>query len=442
MIQSTDFHLLQNEGYDTILHILSAYVVNLQKGTDIDLFFRQLLLGENHFSEKEMIVLNNLVAEELDFINQSIKPAHEIAEVNMQSVILPISGQCNLRCSYCFAQTKGDFGFKDITPQKCKEIIDFVFENNRQDVLCNLNFFGGEPMLNTKTIQQAIMYVRSKYANRKVSFGITTNGTILSEADLMFIKEYGVKLLVSFDGPADIAPHRVYSSGKHSAEKVLNNIKRLKEVGIDFQIRVTISSDCGNLKRIYEYFESLEVPFAAVLAYKSRNINETCIYEGKTDFFQKQYEELQRFYQQRIECDLPIYCYSITNDITTIKKRNLRSFACGGGINIFAVTDNGNIYSCEHLAFDEKYAVGNIASGIDKKVLKSMQPDDVNSILKCNDCWVRFFCSAGCFSEKMLIGRTSKSLPKEECALKRIYWDFILTLYLILEKRIKENMSK
>lgn len=71
-----------------------------------------------------------------------------------------------------------------------------------------------------------------------------------------------------------------------------------------------------------------------------------------------------------------------------------------------------------------------------------MQPDDVNSILECSDCWIRFFCSAGCFSEKMLIGRTSKSLPKEECALKRIYWDFILALYLILEQRVKEKTSK
>ncbi|GAA6258604.1 hypothetical protein F070042J6_44560 [Bacteroides sp. f07] len=180
----------------------------------------------------------------------------------------------------------------------------------------------------------------------------------------------------------------------------------------------------------------MEVPFAAVLAYKSRNINETCIYEGKTDFFKKQYEELQRFYQQRIECDLPIYCCSITNDITTIKKRNSRNFACGGGINIFAVTDNGNIYSCEHLAFDEKYAVGNIASGIDKKVLESMQPDDVNSILECSNCWIRFFCSAGCFSEKMLIGRASKSLPKEECTLKRIYCGMAFFLFV---RKVERN---
>lgn len=437
MLHSNDFYMQRHDNFDTILHLPSSHVINVKSDTEVALFFRQLLFHEISYSQEDFEELHYLVSKEFEFINQKTDLADEIGETNMQTIILPISGHCNLRCSYCFAQTKGDFGFKDITPQKCKEIVDFVLKNNRPDIVCSLNFFGGEPMLNMETIQETIEYTKLNYPNRNVAFGITTNGTILKEDELNFIKEHQVKLLVSYDGPASIAPHRVYVNGKHSEENVIRNIEKLKQNNIDFQLRATISSDCNSLKNIYEYFESLNLPFAAVLAYKSRNVDDTCVYDGKIESFKQQYKDLLNYYRNRIEKGDSINCFSIMNDVITIKTRRLKQYACGGGINIFAVTDNGNIFSCEHLAFDSKYAIGNIASGINKKSLKEMQPSNVNSITGCDKCWIKYYCSAGCFSEKILIGRHHQTLESEECDLKRIYWDFILSLYVLLENKEK-----
>lgn len=439
MLYPDDFYMQRHDNFDTILHLPSSHVINVKSGTEVALFFRQLLFQEVSYTKEDFEELQVLISKEFEFINQKVELTDEIGETTMQTIILPISGHCNLRCSYCFAQTKGDFGFKDITPEKCKEIIDYVFKNNRLDVICSLNFFGGEPMLNMAAIQQTIEYTKFTYPDRKVSFGITTNGTILTEAQLNFIKEHELKLLVSYDGPAKIAPHRVDINGKHSEEKVLNTIDKLKQNNIDFQLRATISSDCDSLQNIYEYFESLNLPFAAVLAYKSRNVNDTCVYDGKIESFKKQYEDLLHFYKNRIEKGNLINCFSIMNDVITIKMRGLKKYACGGGINIFAVTDNGNIFSCEHLAFDSKYAIGNIASGINKKMLKEMQPSNVSSINGCKKCWIKYYCSAGCFSEKILIGRHRQTLEKEECDLKRAYWDFILSMYVLLENQEKKK---
>lgn len=441
MFNPDDFYMQRHDNFDTILYLSSSHVINVKSGTEIALFFRQLLFQEVSYTQDDFEKLEILISREFGFINERIGLPNEIGEANMQTIILPISGHCNLRCSYCFAQTKGDFGFKDINPQKCKEIIDFVLKNNRPDVVCSLNFFGGEPMLNMETIKETIEYTKLNYPDRNVSFGITSNGTILNEDELNFIKYNQIKLLISYDGPANMAPHRVYVNGKHSEEKVLSNIARLKRNDIDFQLRATISSDCDNLKNVYEYFEMLNFPFAAVLAYKSRNVDETCVYDGKIESFKKQYEDLFNFYKNRIERSVPINCFSIMNDVLTIKMHGMKKYACGGGINIFAITDSGDIFSCEHLAFDTKYAIGNIVSGINKELLKEMQPSNVSSIIGCEKCWIRYYCSGGCFSEKMLIGRHRQTLENEECELKKIYWDFILSLYVLLEIHGKNKVD-
>jgi radical SAM protein with 4Fe4S-binding SPASM domain len=185
------------------------------------------------------------------------------------------------------------------------------------------------------------------------------------------------------------------------------------------------------MKDIYAYFESLNIPFAAVLAYKSRNIDDSCIYDGKLDFFEEQYKILLNFYTSRIKNKLPINCYSIMNDIQLLKRHETKNYSCAGGVNLFAITDNGNIFSCEHLAFHEKYKIGNINSGIDNKALSKMQPQNVNGIAGCEKCWVKYLCAGGCFSEKILTGQYTKTLSEDECRLKRLYWDFIINLYVI-----------
>ena len=357
-MDSNDFYILSYNLNDTIYHIPSSRIINLKKGSNIDSFFRQLVLNETLLATDDFLKLEKLIKNEFDFLNNKDVVEQNLDEINLQSIILPISGHCNLRCSYCFAQNKGDFGFGDINIQKAKEIIDYTFKNNNSKSDCSINFFGGEPLLNIRTIEETVRYIRENYSERKVSFGITTNGTILNKKILTLIKENNIRVLLSYDGPLELGSHRTYINGKHTSSKVIKNIEILKAENVKFQLRATIPSDCNNMKDIYEYFESLNIPFAAVLAYKSRNTDDSCKYDGKLDFFEDQYKNLLNFYISRIENKLPINCYSIKNDIWLLKRHEKRNYSCAGGVNLFAITDNGNIFSCEHLAFHEKYKIG------------------------------------------------------------------------------------
>lgn len=428
-----DFYIFNHNSCDIIFHIPSSRLISLKKGTDIYYFFRQFLLNEISLSPKDFEKLKQLIISEFIFLKEQNSRDMEISKINLQSIILPISGHCNLRCSYCFAQNKGNFGFEDINIPQAKKIIDYSFRNNNPKFDCHINFFGGEPLLNISTMEAIIKYVKTDYSDRKVTFGITTNGTILNNKILNLIKKNNIRLLLSYDGPLELGSHRTFVNGKHSNSKVMKNIELLKREGVKFQLRATIPSDCKSMKDIYEYFESLNIPFAAVLAYKSRNTHDTCIFDEKLAFFEEQYSILLDFYIDRIRNKRPINCYSITNDIHFIKDNGKREYSCGGGINLFAITDNGSIFSCEHLAFDEKYKIGNITNGIVKEKLIKMQPPNVNEIAGCKNCWVRYLCGGGCFSEKILTNQQSGTLSEDECKLKQFYWNFILNLYIASE---------
>lgn len=434
MMNSNDFYLLSHDLHDSVFHIPSSRIISLKKGSNISSFFRQLVLNEISLATDDFFELEKLIKNEFDFLENEDTTKESLPEINLQSIILPISGHCNLRCSYCFAQNKGDFGFSDINSQKAKEIIDYTFKNNNAEFACTINFFGGEPLLNIRTIEETIKYTKEKYSDRKINFSITTNGTILNKKILTLIKENNIGVLLSYDGPLELGSHRIYTNGKHTNSKVIKNIELLKTENIKFQLRATIPSDCNSMKDVYEYFESLNIPFAAVLAYKSRNTDESCIYDGKLDFFEEQYKALLDFYIFRIKNKLPINCYSIRNDIWLLERHETKNYSCAGGVNLFAIIDNGNIFSCEHLAFHEKYRIGNITSGIDKETLSEMQPQNVNEIAGCKECWVRYLCAGGCFSEKILTGRYTKTLSEDECKLKRFYWHFILNLFITSKK--------
>ena len=112
---------------------------------------------------------------------------------NIDTIILSITDECNLRCKYCFVKKHPNY----ITFDKCKQIVDLITENNKNKF--NIDFFGGEPMLMyNEIIVPTILYAEEIQAN--IKFNITTNGTLLNEERLQFLKEHNVSLLLSIDG--------------------------------------------------------------------------------------------------------------------------------------------------------------------------------------------------------------------------------------------------
>ncbi len=442
VLSKYDFYYLKKNHECYLLHIPTMTVVNLKENTIIDQFFVQLTGQGQFFDEEEFLSLEEEVLEVFPVFSHKIEDAKDDDSYRMQNIILPISGKCNLRCTYCFAQNKGDFGFGDITPENCRIIIDYIMEHASNEMPCKINFFGGEPMLRMDTIDAVLNYVSEKYGDKKVEYGITTNGTLFTDDNIEYFKNHNIGILYSYDGPEEFTTHRVFPNGKLSNDLVLKNIHKVKDAGLKIQLRATISSDCKCMWKIYDYFENIGIPFAAVLAYKSRNVNETCVYDKRLESFRKQYEDLMNYYIRRINEGLPINCMSIGEQLSTIDGRMTRLKPCASGKMMFAIVDSGDIFSCEHLAYDKKYSIGDIRNGIDVNKMMSYRPDSVNDIEKCRECWAKYLCSGGCYSEKLLIVREHEPLSDDECELKKMQWTFLLSVYVYLKTRKQQQYHK
>lgn len=441
ILQKNDFFMLQNDVKNILIfHIPTTKLFSITVNSRIHSFFEQLTnniqyLTPQEFNSIEKILLDNLFKtekENIDSIQDSIQIG--LANYKLNTVILPISGKCNLKCPYCFAQTKNGFGFEDMSEVEISNIINFIMNGKQKEEYTTINFFGGEPFINLKIMRFAVKFVKDNYPDYPVNFTVTTNGTIMNNEIINFLKENGFSILVSIDGPKEVPSYRIFKNGKSSVDKVINNILKMKSEGLHLALRATLPNDCTDLVKIHRFFEELEIPFSAVHAYKSINDNNLTDYDSAISSLSKQYDKLLEYYKNKIEQGAKIYSMSISNKINMILTQSKNNIACGGGINIFAITNDGNIYTCEHLAYDKNFAVGNIFSGIDGDKLKYQQPSYVEDLEKCKTCWAKFLCSGGCFTQREVSNGRNIGLSGDDCALVKLQWKFIFKLFFYIKK--------
>jgi radical SAM protein with 4Fe4S-binding SPASM domain len=185
-----------------------------------------------------------------------------------------------------------------------------------------------------------------------------------------------------------------------------------------------------------KFKQFLNIPFAAVFAYKSIKETDLCNYGDKKTFLKKQFNKLFEYYKTIINNGKIINCFSITNILGILKNRVKRFISCNGGRTLFSITANGNIFACEHLVYDKKYAIGDIKSGI--KNISNMTAPNVEIISNCQNCWVKYLCCGGCFSSKIETGRNNMSMSEDDCFIHKLHYEFIIRLYNEIEI-IKEN---
>lgn len=440
-----EFVLLNNKNNNYILfHAPTLQIYDIKNYILVD-YIKRALNNEfsiDKLSSEELTSLNN-------FINQIIEKSKKSAPsllvkigetINpiFRSVILPISGDCNLACPYCFARINDKFNFGNYSKDETKKVIDFLYNKSNKEFNTHIAFFGGEPFLNFPIIEYAIEYIKETYPDFNVSFSATTNGTIINNKIIKFLKANHFQLMISLDGPKSDENLRRYLNGRHSIENVLKNIDKFKENNIPIQLRGTITNECNSIVSIYDFFEKLKIPFHIVFAYKSGNKKHSYSNYDQSNLenVKLQLNELNSYYLDKISKTQKIYCESIFSKINKLRFRREHTINCTGGRNMFSITNDGSIFSCEHLANDKRYSIGDIQEGIDMNKLDGFISKNLNTIERCTNCHVRYLCSGGCFSEKILCNRgITDHLEDDSCSLIKLEWEQIILLYSEIKKK-------
>ena len=322
----------------------------------------------------------------------------------VKAMCLHISHDCNLRCKYCFAST-GDFGTgrKLMPVETGKKAIDFLLENSGDRKNLELDFFGGEPLMNFDAVKEVVKYARSREAEfgKRFRFTITTNGMLLTDDKIDFINKEMSNVVLSIDGRKSVNDRmRPTPGGQGSYDVILPKFKKLvdgRSRDKDWYVRGTFTK--YNLDFSEDVFSLYEAGFDQISVEPVVCAPELD-YAITEDDIPQICAEYERLAQRLLENDrngkhFNFFHFMIDLDQGPCAVKRLRG--CGCGNEYVAITPDGDIYPCHQFVGMEEYKMGNLDEGtFDRDMQLQFAKSHIYNKPSCRDCWARFYCSGGC----------------------------------------------
>ncbi len=374
----------------------------------------------------------------------------QYADVSVASPIkamcLNIAHDCNLRCTYCFAAT-GDFGEgrKLMTFETGKKAVDFLIAHsaNRQNL--EMDFFGGEPLMNFEVVRQIVDYARSqeeKY-NKHFRFTITTNGMLLDDEKIDFINREMSNVVLSIDGRKEVNDRmRKRVDGSGSYDKILPLFQDLvaKRGDGEYYVRGTYTRE--NLDFTEDVFSLLDAGFdqISVEPVVAEADKSYAITEADLPRIFLEYETLMKRmldYEKTTGKRFNFFHFMIDLDGGPCVIKRLRG--CGCGNEYVAITPDGDIYPCHQFVGEESYKMGNVDDGtFDNAMKQDFSRAHVYQKPDCQKCWAKFYCSGGCNANNYQYMGDIRRAYKITCEIEKKRVECAIALK-ILRERAKEE---
>jgi uncharacterized protein len=321
----------------------------------------------------------------------------------VKALCLHVSHDCNLRCKYCFAAT-GNFGGERtiMSPDTGKKAIDFLIRESVGRRNLEIDFFGGEPLMNFGTVKEVIDYARSKEKehNKKFKFTITTNALLLNEENKKYINENIQNIVLSLDGREDTNDRMRYRvDGSGSYRQILPKIKDMADSRNqdNYYVRGTFTRENLDFSKDVLHLADRgfkQVSVEPVVAAKDSGYD---LREEDLPVLYTEYEKLAREYVERKKRGEGFNFFHFMVDLSQGPCVAKRLGGCGSGHEYLAVTPEGDVYPCHQFVGMEEFRMGNIEEkSIDKDLQDTFKNSNVYTKKECMKCWAKFYCSGGC----------------------------------------------
>ena len=321
----------------------------------------------------------------------------------VKSLCLHLAHSCNLRCRYCFAG-QGRFGGEDeLMPAEIgRAAIDFLIAGSGGRKHLEIDFFGGEPLLNYKVLKDLVSYGRKKggVAGKEIKFTLTTNCLLLNEEVAGYLNDNNISVVLSLDGRREVHDAmRPTPGGTGSYDAVLNRIKSFIDSrgGSNYYVRGTYTRHnldfCADVLHMVdldlEHISVEPVVAPAEVGYSIRMEDLPTILS--------QYEQLTRELLRRKQAGKPVDFFHFNIDLDGGPCLPKRLSGCGAGHGYMAVTPGGDLYPCHQFVGREGYLMGNVFEGVTRPELVDVfRKAHIYNKDGCTDCWAKFYCSGGC----------------------------------------------
>ncbi len=343
-----------------------------------------------------LIVNNMLYTEDPSPVNK-IKPA-------VKAMCLNMTHDCNLRCEYCFASQGSYNGERSyMSYETGKKAFDYLVKNSGTRRNLEVDFFGGEPLMNFETIKKLVSYGRSiedKY-NKHFRFTVTTNGVLLDDEKIDYINENMDNVVLSIDGRKSTNDRMRKTVNKMgSYDIIVNNFKKFvaKRMDKDYFARGTFTAYNLDFSEDVRHMRDLGFDKISVEPVVANPEEKYALLEEHLEILKNEYEKLARLYlesQKEEGKKFQFFHFNIELDGGPCIYK--RSIGCGAGTEYVAVTPAGEFYPCHQFVGQEEFIIGNVDEGIvNEPIVSKFKNVSVNDKPVCKDCWAKYYCSGGC----------------------------------------------
>ncbi len=347
----------------------------------------------------------------------------------IKALCLHIAHTCNLNCSYCFASQgkyQGDRALMSF--EVGKQAFDFLIANSGTRRNLEVDFFGGEPLMNWDVVKQLVAYARSieKEHNKNFRFTLTTNGVLIDDDVIDFLNKEMDNVVLSLDGRKEVHDRfRVDYAGNGSYDKILPKFKKLVDArgGEKYYMRGTFTHH--NVDFTNDIFHMADLGFTELSMEPvvcSPDDPSALTQEDLPKLFE-QYEILANEMIKRKKEGRPFTFYHYMLDLTEGPCIYKRITGCGSGTEYMAVTPWGELYPCHQFVGDPKYSLGNIWDGVTNTAVQDeFRKCNAYARPDCADCWAKLYCSGGCAANAYHATGSIQGVYKYGCELfkKRI----------------------
>ncbi len=436
-VNSGSLHVIDEKTYQFIRNMIEAQEKLLSNNESAQTIIQQS--GSFLSEEERNEILNELAhlqRENLLFSREAeqIEPIYPSQPI-IKAMCLHVAHDCNLRCQYCFAGT-GPFGGNRelMTFETGKLALDFLLQHSGNRPHCEVDFFGGEPLMNLQVVKDLVAYGKkaAAKAGKSIRFTLTTNAVLLDESVVDYLEREGVSVVLSLDGRKEVNDKmRPYANGKGSYDRIMPQILSFIQkrpgtsryaVGKYYYVRGTYTRYNKDFYNDVLHMADLGIDRISVEPVVALSQEEYALQEEDLPEIMNSYDILGEKVLEYIQNGKEFSFFHFNAGLDDGPCLPKRLSGCGAGHEYVAVSPEGDIYPCHQFVGQTEYKLGSLYEddqGLRQELIDAFRKAHVYAKAECCNCWARFSCSGGCHAANVAATGELTKVYQYGCELQK-----------------------